>query len=346
MAFVQRGNVVRIALVPLGESPNGVYRSIGPLMELQRRGHEARRLDPRDARGASALVRWCDVLHIHRHCDEGIVELARAAKASGAAVVWDDDDDSLRPPKEFRQLVHGREAAMRLAARARLFELADLVTTTGPGLAEIFRSDGAREVQTIENYVIDELAGDPRPRAGFEIGWPALREHELDLVHIPLVDALRRLLDAHPHVRVTTIGIELRALAGDRYSHLESRSIQELMARIASFDVGIAPLSPEVRMNHGRSNVKVKEYAVVGVPWLASPIGPYAGLGEREGGRPVPDDRWFEELDALVRNTRQRRRLAKRATRWGRSQLLSRNVERWERAFVEAIERARVPVAA
>jgi hypothetical protein len=73
------------------------------------------------------------------------------------------------------------------------------------------------------------------------------------------------------------------------------------------------------------------------VPWLASPIGPYAGLGERQGGRLVTDDHWFEQLDALVRGDRARRKLAKRAQRWGRSQLLSRNVQCWERAFKRAI---------
>jgi len=83
----------------------------------------------------------------------------------------------------------------------------------------------------------------------------------------------------------------------------------------------------------------------VGVPWLASPIGPYAEMGEREGGRLVPDDGWFEALDALVRGERGRRRLAKRAARWGREQLLSRNVGAWERALDAALAHARASVA-
>jgi hypothetical protein len=52
--------------------------------------------------------------------------------------------------------------------------------------------------------------------------------------------------------------------------------------------------------------VRVKEYAAAGVRWLASPIGPYAGLGEKQGGRLVPDGRWFEELDRLIRDERAR----------------------------------------
>ena len=71
----------------------------------------------------------------------------------------------------------------------------------------------------------------------------------------------------------------------------------------------------------------------------------FRSLGEREGGRLVADDRWFEELDALVGGDRARRRLAKRAARWGRSQLLSRNAEQWEQAFEWSLA-ATAPAAA
>ena len=62
--------------------------------------------------------------------------------------------------------------------------------------------------------------------------------------------------------------------------------------------------------------MKLKEYAAAGVPWLASPIGPYAGLGEQQGGRLVADDRWYEELVRLIEKPRERRKLAKRGAKW------------------------------
>lgn len=83
----------------------------------------------------------------------------------------------------------------------------------------------------------------------------------------------------------------------------------------------------------------------MGVPWLASPIGPYAGLGERQGGRLVEDGAWFPELDALLRSDRARRRLTKRAAKWGREQMLARNVGEWEQALSEAAERRGVGVS-
>jgi hypothetical protein len=333
---------VRIAYLPDGMSPNAAYRSIGPMAALAARGHEVRQLDIERIDTWHASLRWCDLLHVHRVCDGGIVELALAARAARAAVVWDDDDDVTRPPPGMRGsgIPTGSKGRRRLAARTRLFELTDLVTTPSGLLAERFQQGGAREVRVLENYVIDELVGSSLPRGGLRIGWVAGDEHGYDLEHLPITEALQRLLDAHPQLHVTTIGIRL-PLASERYRHVAPVPLPELLQHLATFDIGIAPLSDGLEMNHTRSNVKLKEYAVVGVPWLASPIGPYAGLGEQQGGRLVADDRWFEELDALIASPRTRRRLARRATRWGRGQLLSRNAERWELAFDDALASAR-----
>jgi len=319
---------------------NTIYRSIAPMSVLGKRGHEVRQLDVLQERGWQETLRWCDVLHIHRLCDDGIVSYVRAARALGAATIWDDDDDVTRIPKgtsAYRDAA-GFQGTRRLAARSRLFGNVDLVTTTNARLAEVFRDGGAPEVQVIENYVWDDLIGNRAARAGIRVGWVAGEEHRLDLEQIPVRDALQRLLEEHPQLHVTAIGVNL-GLRSDRYRHVEVVQFPQLLSELSSFDIGIAPLSPNVRINHTRSDIKLKEYAAVGVPWLASPIGPYARMGEREGGRLVADDRWYEELDALIRSDRARRRLAKRAAKWGRQQFLSANVDRWERAFAQAVSR-------
>jgi hypothetical protein len=333
---------VRIAYLCDATTSNAAYRSIGPLRALEARGHELRALDPKRSGEWDGTLRWCELLHLHRACEEHVVQLARGARERGAAVVWDDDDDITRVPRRvvtYRE-VGGLKGTRLLAARAKLFEAVDLVTTPSAVLADVFREGGARDVRVIENYVIDELVGDRKPRRGMTIGWVAAVEHRLDAELIPIADALGRLLEARPDVRVTTIGVEL-ALRGDRYAHVPRVPLPRLLPEVSAFDVGIAPLSPRLAINLTRSNVKLKEYAAVGVPWLASPVGPYAGVGEKQGGRLVADDRWFDELDALAGGERARRKLAKRAARWGREQLLSRNVGCWESAFADAIGRVR-----
>jgi glycosyltransferase involved in cell wall biosynthesis len=335
---------VRIAFLADGTTPNAAYRSIGPMTALAERGHEVRQLGLDDRDQWHALLRWCELLHLHRVCDGGAVELARAAKAAGAAVVWDDDDDVTRSPRGTagHRDAGGLKGVRRLRARSQLFEQVDLVTTPSELLAERFREGGAPEVRVIENYVIDRMVrgGGTREDGVVRIGWVAAEEHRFDLDRVPFVDALARLLETHPHVRVTTVGVRL-PLPDERYTHLPPVPFSHLLGHVAGFDVGLAPLSADWEINRARSNVKLKEYAAVGVPWLASPIGPYAGHGEREGGRLVADDGWHEALARLVERPRERRKLAKRAAKWGRGQMLSRNVGCWERELAHALSRAR-----
>jgi glycosyltransferase involved in cell wall biosynthesis len=333
---------VRIAYLSDEATVNTLYRSIGPMLTLGERGHDVRELDPADRSNWHELLRWCELLHVHRVCDGGVVELARAAKAAGAAVVWDDDDDVTRVPRGtsgYRQ-AGGLKGVRRLKARRLLFEHVDLVTTPSAALADVFREGGAREVRVIENHVVDRMVRERAPRDRLRVGWVAGSEHRLDLEHVPVQDALRALLEARPDVHVTTIGVRLD-LPPDRYAHVAPVPFPQLLRHVSSFEIGIAPLSPVLEINRARSNVKVKEYAAVGVPWLASPIGPYAGLGEKQGGRLVANDDWSSALDALIGNDRARRKLGKRAAKWGREQLLSRNIGLWERALGDVMARVR-----
>jgi glycosyltransferase involved in cell wall biosynthesis len=320
-------------------SMNAFYRSVGPLRALRSIGHEIREVRLEDRSSWDELLRWGDLLHIHRSCSTRTISLARRARELGVPVVWDDDDDVTQLPKgapAYNEFA-GVNGVRRLQVRAKLFELVDLVTTPSATLGRSYLKGGARDVCVIENYVIDEFAVMDERRDGIWIGWVAGLEHRVDLPHIPVTAALRRLLDARADVHVMTIGVRL-PLSHPRYEHAPEIQPMELLRHISTFDVGIAPLSTKVVMNYSRSNVKLKEYAAVGVPWLASPIGPYKDLGENEGGRLVPDDHWYEELDAMVSRPEEREKLAEQAARWGEDQLLSRNADWWEGEFEALIE--------
>jgi glycosyltransferase involved in cell wall biosynthesis len=123
----------------------------------------------------------------------------------------------------------------------------------------------------------------------------------------------------------------------ERYRHEEFVPFPDLPGRIGGFDIGIAPLA-DIPCNWARSDIKLKEYAASGVPWLASPIGPYADLGEEQGGRLVTDDGWFAAVDRLVTHSRERRRLAKKAKRWAKDQTIEGVADRWEQVFATAVQ--------
>jgi glycosyltransferase involved in cell wall biosynthesis len=235
----------------------------------------------------------------------------------------------------------GVQAHRRLTTRRRLFEVVDLVTTPSEWLAEAFRAAGARQVVVIENYLADEHAGTTAAsRQGTVVGWIAALEHQRDLGLLPVRATLGRLLEAVPDLHVWTIGIAL-GLQSARYRHIHHVEFSSLVREASAFDIGIAPLAADLPINLARSNVKLKEYAAAGVPWLASPIGPYANMGAEHGGRLVQDELWHEELERLILDIRLRRKLAKRARRWGRTQTIAHHVQRWERELLTALERVR-----
>lgn len=340
---------MRIAYLADPTTNNGFYRGIGPMTALaQLRGHRVDVLQLVDGHGPTlSAVHHVDVLHIHRYGAPSAVQLAREAKAHGAAVTWDNDDDVSAVPKgsvAYRRY-GGVRLERRLAAMRKIFEVADVVTAPSTTLAERLREHGAPHAEVIENYLPDQfLLRGRSPREGVTIGWIAGLEHQADVERIPIREVLQRLLDERPDVNVVSFGLGL-GLRGERYRHVDSVPLFELTREASAFDVGIAPLS-DIPLNQARSNVKLKEYAAAGACWLASPIGPYVGMGEKQGGRLVPNDGWHEALARLLDKPRERAKLAKRAAKWVAGETLTQNVGTWEACFERVIARARATSAA
>jgi len=335
---------MRVVVVVATSIVNAVYRGM-LLTELRQLGHEVD-IDRDGEALDDGRVQDVDVVHVHRYSEPELRRTLRRLRDRGVAIVWDNDDDYSSSRINARG---GLRVQERQANLGGMLELADLVTTTNPYLAERYRSWGAAEVAVVENYIPPNYQADRAAVARDEdvvtIGWIGAGEHLFDLRDLELRATFQRLLDAHPNVRFATVGLAL-GLPAERCRNARLVEYRDLASHAASYDIGLAPIA-DTPFNRARSNVKLKEYAVMGVPWLASPIGPYAGLGERQGGRLVPDDRWYEELERLVLDRRARQKLAKRALKWGRSQRIDRNAREWEAALKRAVERAgRRPAAA
>jgi glycosyltransferase involved in cell wall biosynthesis len=333
-----------IALATEGTG-GAAYRAELPMRALAARGHRAELIlwSQREEPPPFEALRHADVVHMWRLFRAPARRLASALKEAGVAVVFDNDDDMTRVPKgspAYGELKAAREqVAKELGAMLRL---ADLVTTTCGELAGRLRRLGGGEVRVVENYVESGFLRERSANDGrVVVGWVAGAEHRGDLKELRLRRTLEQLLDAQPHVSLVSVGVDL-GVRSDRYAHRPLVPFPELADAVAQFDVGLAPIA-DVSFNRVRSNVKVKEYAAVGVPWLASPIGPYKGLGEEQGGRLVADYGWAEALAELTTDAPARAALAERAAAWGRTQTVDRNVGEWEAAFAEAAERAGRP---
>lgn len=333
--------------VAVQPTANGHYRAIVPLQELARRGHTIHWPGDPTMRalehGSVPSAAW-DVFHVQQLHDEEALDVMRRVRDAGVAVVWDTDDD-------ISAVTRGSEAWHRLGGRRNIkrhfkravqaARTAHVVTTTNEHLANVYREQGVEQVVAVENYLAPHDLGHPRKRhQGIVVGIAAAGEHEPDLRKMKFAQMLEQLLDRHDGVRVVAVGADLRLKREHRYTHVRPVDIGELIPVECEFDVALAPLR-DTGFNRARSNVKLKEYSAAGAMWLASPVGPYAGMGEEQGGLLVEDDAWLSTLEALLEDPDRRRALAARARRWAESQTIRAGAARWQAAFRDALARAR-----
>lgn len=322
---------------------NAYYRSMVPLEALRRRGHEVAFANGDEDADVGVFhperLRGSDVIHAYRFVPPAQLEEIRRLRRRGAAFVWDTDDDLETLPKESPDYAAngGRSARAIFRYTVEIAREADVVTTSTSALAERYRAQGVERIEVLANYLPPSRSGRARRHRGIVVGWVAGLEHAADVARIPVVDALRRLLDEHGDLRVESVGLRLD-LPADRYTHVPRSDWVRLGEHIAGWDIAIAPLA-DIPFNRTRSDIKLKEYASLGVPWLASPIGPYAGRGENEGGRLVADDGWQAALGELIDRRRARARLGKYAKAWAKTQQIDRYADRWELVCEEAVAR-------
>ena len=216
---------------------------------------------------------------------------------------------------------------------------AHIVSTTTDVLAAKWAEEYDGPIEVVPN----SLAGfhfdtGPRNDDGVVIGWFAAEEHVADAKRLRIAQMLRRVIERRPEVRVVSVGVRLD-LPADRYTHHVYIPLEELVGHLRRFDIGIAPIS-DIPFNHARSDIKVKEYAAVGVPWVASNRGSYARLGGKCGGMLVDDDGWEEALVGLAGAKFRRAQMRRQALKWAKSEHIDRNVDRWLGLWERAVELA------
>jgi glycosyltransferase involved in cell wall biosynthesis len=333
---------MRIASVIRPESVNANYRARIPLLALTEQGHEYVLANAHDIPNVGAFAGY-DVVHFCRIWEEPFQQLARALRDRGIGVTWDCDDDLAAIEKETSsyRVVGGFNARRVVANMVAMMRLAHVVTTPCHVLEERFRRY-AQDVRLIENYLAPPMIVTARPRRinqNLRIGWIAGNEHRADVERLKLKALFERILSFHPSVEFISVGVGL-GIKRANYHHIPSVDLLELPQVAAQFDVGIAPLA-DTRFNRARSNIKVKEYAAAGTPWLASDMEPYQDLGEAHGGLVISNDQWERAVMALLGDPTRRNVLARRARAWGKTQGIMSHTDGWEQAFVDAANRAR-----
>jgi len=333
---------MRLGVVCALGTANAYYRAQLPMQALERRGNHVAWPTSGDPMADLGRYANCEAVVMHRAISPSHLELIDELQRRDVTVICDNDDDLHRLPKVTRKW-NGRsrrETRRDADLSIEIARRANLVTTPSPYLAERFHAYGVREVAVIENMLAKHDIGRERGRhAGLVIGCTAALEHGEDIDKLRIPQALRATLEDHDGVRVVAIGMDLK-LKGPRYQLRREVPVTELIACEREFDIGIAPLV-DTPFNRSRSNVKLKEYAAAGATWLASPVGPYAGMGTEQGGELVADSDWREALSTVITDYRVRLERTKQARAWASRQSIEDGATAWLSALRTATRLAR-----
>jgi GT2 family glycosyltransferase/glycosyltransferase involved in cell wall biosynthesis len=248
--------------------------------------------------------------------------LLRHAKATGAALLYEMDDDLLNIPPTHADAAELRPRAgiVRL-----LVKQADHVWVSTDSLAARIRA--VRPKVTVVPNGLDErlwLRRTQAPRREFgpvRILYMGTATHAADFAIIaPALERLKR--DFSFHVEIDILGVTGEALpagitrigpsinGGQSYP-----GFVNWITSAPAWDIGLVPLADSA-FNRSKSVIKTLDYAALGLAVLASDMPVYRGsLADGPGGMLVandPDD-WYAAISLLVRDRALGQRLARGA---------------------------------
>lgn len=286
----------------------------------------------------------CDVLVLQRPLNQLLAEAIPYIQAKGIAVVveLDDDFETIHPDHANYYRTRPRWSPesnwMWLKEACRQ---ADLVTVSTPALAAKYAKHG--RVRIIPNYLPDMWFRLPRrtPNETPVVGWAGqVSAHPNDLKQVGTA------------VRDAVAGGADVACVGTGASVARDFGVEEVRASgwvplpdypraIQAFDVGLVPLDL-TPFNEAKSNLKGLEFAAAGVPFIASPTGPYRELAiNLDVGELAVRAEWGRRLSRMLASPDHRAESAEHGREIvARHFRMADHLGLWEEAWTAACENA------
>lgn len=246
-------------------------------------------------------------------------------------LVWETDDDlwSIDPTNERAAQVFTPEL---LRAVEHCAKTAHMVTVSTEPLAEVMRELNPNVV-VIPNHIDGALLDVERKRADrVTVGWAGGDSHKRDWLAV--APSIRRFLDRNPGVDFHMIGADYRreARLRGRWSGWSAK-IHDYYASV-DFDIGLAPLVPSV-FNRSKSFIKALEYSALGIPVIASDVGPYREfvIDGVTGFLIRYDHEWETRLRELTQDHAMREEMGVKAREHARNYSISEGWRLWESAY-------------
>jgi glycosyltransferase involved in cell wall biosynthesis len=311
------------------------YRIREPLRGLALRGHETRSLP---AAMLDVFEQYDVVLVRGLHHPRNSMLWRYAAESGKHALrVYDLDDDiwAWNPgSEEDRYWTNERRLNVELN-----IQCADLVTTPTTAMADVLSALNPRVAvlpNTIPKQLLQWL---PPKRDRFVIGWQGAQQHvkDLELIYNPILRFMLRYPDVEFHLWGPGKIMDFPdALAERIFCYAWTNRVWDHYTRL-SMDVGLAPLDKRDRFNETKSDIKLREYAALGIPYIASRCEAYTSTATSTRGLVANgESEWEAALVELYRNASLRQWIAEQGRVRARLWTTEENGKEWEQAYERA----------
>jgi hypothetical protein len=226
---------------------------------------------------------------------------------------------------ERDKLVQARMDVSALKQFRDGLKICDAVSTPSRLLCEDYRS-AAKKMFYVPNYA--DLGNPawtaPKPKHdGIIIGWGGGGTHKQSIRDSSILPALEIICRKYPEVKLMICGNErwvketlMKRVPEEQLIFRDWVPNEEWPLVVANFDIGLAPLAGSY--DDRRSWVKVLDYTILGVPWVASDRPPYKSV---QGGIKIHNKRknWLRAIRTLLDKPSTYQRLSETGLRLSRA---------------------------
>jgi hypothetical protein len=262
-----------------------------------------------------------DVIWSSYQSNPTIFSLLQVVQDRGTGYIMDVDDNMFAINEDnpvWLALNDKNVLHMQLMIRSNRW-----LSTTTEELASVFRErrpdHESESVFVNPNFINDDYQhpkfdNDPIIRIGFFGG----SSHYGDLHNTGVLPAIERLMHEYKNVHFVSTGMPIdHYLPKSRFTLNDAKKGDAWLKSIypnLNYDISIAPLEDNL-FNKGKSNIKWQESTRMGSLFVASDVGPYAGLptGTAMLTKNSPEA-WYKTLKQAIDNTSERQQTIQRAT--------------------------------
>lgn len=315
----------------------GFYRCWQPAVFLRRMKAFNCIVDFKDT--TEERIKMADLVVFQECGTPRAMELMAMAKRLGKPVILEIDDFvHMVSPNNVSGYGSWNPATLFIHRFNQMAIAADAMTVSTPQLAReyfVFNPN----IYVLPNYLDKDKWDIPLSKkidGIIRIGWAGGNAHRDDLAMISPV--IKKIIRDNPgKVKFETMGMAKQELGGifsglDDFDHVcpkcnyqgenitrmgENLDNYPLVLASYGWDIALAPII-NTSFNCAKSDIKLKEYAALGMPMVASAVTPYIEA-ESKGLEVIlarTFEEWYNNIDTLIKDEGQRRLIAQHNKKW------------------------------